>query len=125
MRTWGWNLLALSGVGGSLPPKLPCALCWRLSAGIISPAGLVFFLTLAVAALAFHAKQRCRYGPFVLGLLASGAVLIGQFYFESSLVPYGGMALLFVAHVWNAWPHKIVVPNETIQLSKYAKGTHE
>src|SRR6059036_3284019 len=36
-------------------------------------------LSLALAAIAFRAKQRNGYGPFLLGMLAAAAVLLGKF----------------------------------------------
>jgi mercuric ion transport protein len=111
------GLLALPSVGFSMLPKLACPACWPAYAGLLSSVGLGFlvstayllpltaaFLFLAVAALLFRANKRRRYGPFVLGLVAGSAVLLGKFTWESKLTMYGALALLVIASLWNAWP---------------------
>ena len=111
------GLLALPSVGFSMLPKLACPACWPAYAGLLSSVGLGFlistayllpltaaFLFLAVAALPFRANKRRGYGPFVLGLVAGSAVLLGKFAWESKLTVYGALGLLVVASLWNAWP---------------------
>jgi hypothetical protein len=111
------GLLALPSVGFSMLPKLACPACWPAYAGLLSSVGLGFlistayllpltaaFLFLAVAALVFRANKRRGYGPFVLGLVAGSAVLLGKFAWESKLTMYGALGLLVVASLWNAWP---------------------
>src|SRR5712664_1785968 len=98
-------------------PKLACPACWPAYAGLLSSVGLGFlistayllpltaaFLFLAMAALAFRAKKRRGYGPFVLGVVAGSAVLLGKFAWESKFTMYGALGLLVVASLWNAWP---------------------
>jgi len=68
-------------------------------------------LTFVVASLAFRARARRGYGPLILGLLGSGALLIGQFIFisgtaMSELGIDGGAVLLVAASVWNGWLRK-------------------
>lgn len=117
-RTWRQSLLALPGVGVALLPKLACPLCWPAYAGVLSSVGLGFLissayllpltagvLALALGAMAFRAKNRRGYGPFLLGLVASSGVLLGKFLWESQLATYGAIGLLVVASLWNAWPH--------------------
>ncbi len=114
---WKQGLLALPSVGFSMLPKLACPLCWPAYAGLLSSVGLGFlisavyllpltaaFLFLAVAALAFRANKRRGYGPFVLGVLAGSAVLLGKFAWESKVTMYSALGLLVVASFWNAWP---------------------
>ena len=111
------GLLALPSVGFSMLPKLACPACWPAYAGLLSSVGLGFlistayllpltaaFLFLAVAALLFRANKRRGYGPFVLGLVAGSAVLLGKFAWESKLTMYNALGLLVVASLWNAWP---------------------
>jgi len=111
------GLLALPSVGFSMLPKLACPACWPAYAGLLSSVGLGFlvstayllpltaaFLFLAVAALVFRANKRRGYGPFVLGLVAGSAVLLGKFAWESKLTMYSALGLLIVASLWNAWP---------------------
>lgn len=120
-QTWKQGLLTIPGIGAALMPKLICPLCWPLYAGILSSLGLGFlisatyllpftiaFLILTLAALAFRAKQRRGYGPLVLGVVASLAVLIGKFEVDSNTVVYAGIAVLVTAAVWNAWPRRVV-----------------
>jgi mercuric ion transport protein len=115
--TWKQGLLALPGVGVSILPKLACPACWPAYAGLLSSVGLGFlistvyllpltvaFLVLALAALVFKANKRRGYGPFVLGLVAASAVLLGKFAFEFTLTVYSALGLLVIASLWNVWP---------------------
>jgi hypothetical protein len=67
------------------------------------------FLLLTVVALAFRASERRGFGPFLLGLAASIAVLHGKFVLESNPVMYFGLAILITASLWNSWPKKKIV----------------
>src|SRR5712692_9578058 len=117
MIRWKHGLLALPGVGVSLLPKLACPLCWPAYTGLLSSVGLGFlisaayllpvtagFLVIALGAMAFKAKSRHGYGPFLLGLLAAAGVLLGKFRWESMTTIYGAVGLLVVASLWNGWP---------------------
>jgi hypothetical protein len=55
------------------------------------------FLLAAVAALAFRAQQRRGYGPTVVGLAASLAILSGKFYLESAATMYAALGILIAA----------------------------
>src|SRR5260370_12669121 len=114
-RTWKQGLLAMPGIGVALLPKLLCPWCWPLYAGVVSSIGLGFlvgttyllpitgaFLILTLLVLGFRAKQRRGYGPLLLGVAGSIAILIGKFYSESKPLMYGGVSFLAVASVWNA-----------------------
>ncbi|HUS05407.1 MAG TPA: hypothetical protein VMZ52_03880 [Bryobacteraceae bacterium] len=103
-RTWKQTLLTVPGIGVALLPKLACPACWPLYAGILSSIGLGFllsdkyllpftiaFLALTLAILGVRAKRRRGYGPLLLGIAASAAVLTGKFYFESNAVTYSGV----------------------------------
>ena len=83
------RIAILSAIGLALLPKLTCPACWPAYAGLLSSFGIGFFnytsyllpitfvfLIVAVAALIYRAKARRGYGPFVLGLLASIAILV-------------------------------------------------
>jgi mercuric ion transport protein len=117
-RAWK-QLLTIPGIGVSLLPKIACPLCWPSYGGLLGSLGLGFlisgkyllpltgaFLVLTVGALAFGAKRRHGYGPFGLGIMASGGVLLGKFAWESTLTIYATVGLLMVASAWNAWPHR-------------------
>ncbi len=121
MRNAGWrsSLAAVPGIGIAILPMIACPACWPAYAGLLIALGLGFlmdtvyllpltaiFLTFAVGMLAFRAKARKGYGPFLTGLIASGIIIVGKFVFVSDAAMYGGVALLVVASVWNAWPRK-------------------
>ena len=116
---WKQHLLTIPRVGVSLLPKLACPLCWPAYAGLLSSIGLGFLisaryllpltavlLVLAVGALAFGARNRHGYGPFLLGIVSAVCAVIGKFAFESSLTTHAALALLVTASVWNAWPRR-------------------
>lgn len=131
----------MPGAGVALLPKLLCPMCWPLYAGIVSSVGLGFlvgtayllpitsaFLILTVTVLGFRARQRRGYGPFLIGLAASGAILTGKFYLELNPLLYGGVCLLVAASVWNAWPrptNSAVCPSCTPDTTVPIAGVHE
>ena len=129
---WKQGLLALPGVSVSLLPKLVCPFCWPAYAGLLSSIGLGFlisaayllpltagFLVLALGAMAFRAKNRHGYGPFLLGLVAATGVLLSKFVWESHPAMYSAVGVLVVASLWNAWPHS----NEVASCSTCEKKT--
>lgn len=117
MSRWRHTLLALPSVGFSMLPKLACPACWPAYAGLLSSVGLGFlistvyllpltiaFLTLALTALTFKARDRRGYGPLLIGLIAALGVLVGKFAWSSNTITYGAVGLLVVASLWNTWP---------------------
>jgi len=111
------NLLAAPGVGLSLLPKLACPACWPAYAGLLSSLGVGFlsstryllpmtvaFLFGAVGMLAFRARRRRGYAPFVLGIVAAWVIMFGKFSLASNAVLYAGLGLLISASIWNSWP---------------------
>lgn len=125
-RKAGWlsSLAVLPGIGATLLPVGLCPACWPIYAGVLSALGIGFllktayllpvtglFLLFAVGSLAFRARSRRGYGPFVVGLTASAIVLIGKLVFVSDAAMYGGVVLLIAASAWNAWPRKAVDVN--------------
>lgn len=105
----------LPAVGAALLPKLTCPACWPAYAALLSALGVGFIdytpyllpltLVFLVGTLAILAWRPCRgYAPLALGLFASGAMLIGKFFFDSDIATYTGVALLVGASTWNAWP---------------------
>ncbi len=118
-RAWKQGLASLPAIGLSALPKLACPVCWPAYAGLLSSLGLGFllsaaylfpltiaFLILALAALAFRAKSRRGFGPLLIGLVASIGILLGKFVWESHATIYGGVGMLVVASLWNAWPRR-------------------
>lgn len=141
---WKRSLLAVPGVVLSVLPFGGCPLCWPAYAGILSALGLSFLLSSAyllpltalflfatVFTLAFRARERRGYGPFVLGLVATGLVLWGKFSLQSNVMTYTGVGLLITSSLWNIWPHRTATrcpkcaPSDTgfIQLSATEKSS--
>jgi len=131
---WKQGLLALPSVGASLLPKLACPACWPAYAGLLTSLGLGFlisvvyllpltaaFLVLALGALAFRAKRRHGYGPFLLGIVAACGVLLGKFAWGSNTIMYGAVGLLVIASIWNAWPRHVTSGSAAICPGCYQK----
>lgn len=108
------------GFGASLLPVGACPVCWPAYAGVLSAVGLGFllektyllaatgaFLLVAVASLAYQARSRRGYGPFVLGAFGSAVALSGKFALSLDSLLYLGLALLVGASLWNAWPRPV------------------
>ena len=89
-------------------------------AGLISSVGLSFFmqfeylapllavsLILAVGAFGFGAKRRRGYGPFVVGVVAAGVLILGKFVIVSDGAVCGGLIALVCASLWNSWPRSV------------------
>src|SRR5579864_1017010 len=81
---WRQGLLAVPSVGVSMLPKLACPACWPAYSGLLASVGLgpliretyllpltATFLGLALGVMAFKARERYGYGPFLLGLVAA------------------------------------------------------
>lgn len=113
------GMAAVPGLMAAFLPKVTCPMCWPAYAGALSALGLGFLLesawllpitgalfAVAVGSLAWRARERRGYGPFLLGLIAALALLVGKFVFESVLLSYGAAAVMVGAAVWNIWPRK-------------------
>jgi len=107
-------------------------------AGLISSMGFAFlfntvyllpltalFLLMAVGALAFRAKRRRGYGPFLLGTAAAIMLLITKFIMNSTWGVYGGIALLIGASIWNAWPKRTKSNSVASTEMLYQIGSNE
>ena len=116
-KAFGLNAALLPSVGAALLPKLTCPACWPAYAGLLSSLGVGFvdytpyllpltaaFLAVSVAALAYRARSRRGYAPFLLGAAAATAVLVGKFGFDNDPVMYAGLGGLVAASLWNSWP---------------------
>jgi len=133
-------LSALPAIGIAVLPKLTCAACWPIYSGLLSSLGLgfvnytpyllpltVFFLALSLAALAYRARNRWGYRPFILGLPAAAMVIVGKFVFDSDMALYSGAALLVGASFWNSWPKSlsgscpVCAPNGPLSISEHKK----
>ena len=118
-RSWRATLAVVPGLGVTLLPLGTCPACWPAYAGFLGSLGLGFLLSetyllpvtaallvLAVASLAYRARSRYGYGPFVVGSMAAGLALTGKFFAASDSLLYAGLTLLVCASVWNAWPRR-------------------
>lgn len=105
----------------ALLPIMHCPACWPVYGGILSAFGLGFMLQaayllpitsalllLALFALGYRASTRHGYLPLAVGLISGAAIILGKFLWASSFAVYAGLALLFVASIWNALPRKEV-----------------
>jgi hypothetical protein len=114
---WQMNSTLLPVMGAALLPKLACPACWPAYAGLLSSIGIGFidytpylfpltsvFLFIALMALFYHAQFRRGFHPFYLGLVASVAILIGKFVYDSDTTMYAGLGLLILSSIWNTWP---------------------
>ena len=65
------------------------------------PLVAAILLLLTLLPLADRVRERHGYGPLLVGVLGSGAVLLGKFLLGSDATLYAGLAALLAAHVWN------------------------
>ncbi len=116
-RAEGLTVLGIPAAGLAALPVCPA--CYPLYAGILSSLGLtalidpaaqsaltVFFLAMAVAALALQARRRRGYRSLGVGFAGSLVVLAGKFVLGWNALTYVGVALLVGASVWNVWSVK-------------------
>ncbi len=100
-------------------PVGACPACWPVYAGVLASLGLGFLLdhtymlpltalvlALALASLAYHARERRGYRPFLLAMGGVGMILLGKFFLAVDALTYAGLAFLVGASAWNAWPAK-------------------
>lgn len=110
-------LSVLPGVGAALLPTVTCPACWPAYAGVLSALGLgavmngpYYFaviaglLTLSLFALAYRARSRRGYIPFLCGGLATALILGNKYWSGPALFNFGGAGLLIMSSVWNNWP---------------------
>jgi hypothetical protein len=93
-----------------------CPLCWlalmsALGVGsVINLAWLqplaVALLCLSVSMLLVRARRRGGYGPFMLGLVAAGAIYLSKFILNYDPGVYLSGATLISASVWNTLPKR-------------------
>ena len=114
---WKSTLLSIPAIFASLIPTVTCPLCVTAYTALLSTLGLGFLmsstyllpltvamLAVAVGALGFEAVKRSSWGPFVLSLVGSAAIVVGKFLFASQAAIYSGVALLLAASIWNLGP---------------------
>jgi len=115
-RSRGFNIVGFgASVGILLLPK--CPLCWITYATIFGSLGLGFvastfsyyvvftlMIALALGALAYKAKSRHGYVPFLVGCGASLLILLGKTVMENQFLFYAGAGLFMIAGLWNSIP---------------------
>lgn len=95
----------------AIMPK--CPLCVGIYASVLASVGLqvqpwkyvrtgsIALLFLALFLMAYRARRRHRYGPLIIGLMATVALLLGKFLFQSPLLTFLSLGLFFAASVWS------------------------
>ena len=51
----------------------------------------------------YYERRGRNYWPLILGVVASGAILIGKFVLDATPVTVGGVGLLIAAYLWSFW----------------------
>ncbi|MEO8204972.1 MAG: MerC family mercury resistance protein [Chthoniobacterales bacterium] len=112
----------------ALFPK--CPLCWSAYASLLSTFGIVSFpyydwilpmmiglLVIQLFALGIMARNRRRYGPFILSVVGAGIILIGKLGIENAMLVYMGVSLVAASSLWNILTRKFAcrVESETPQ----------
>lgn len=115
------RLLGLSALPGSLLALIPavsCPACWPAYTSLLGLLGIPFFafnvvwlyplmavfFGIALLIMAYNAKRRRGYGPFVLSIVACGLLVVGKFWVDLAALIYFGSALFISGAIWNAWP---------------------
>lgn len=106
------GITILPAFAAALVPK--CPLCWM---AILSSLGLgtaigaawlqpltLFFLVVALGAIAYRARRRRAYGALILGISAAIVIYISKFVFGLDSGAYLGGAALMGASLWNSRP---------------------
>ncbi len=114
-----WQALSavMPGLGVSLLVAAKCPACWLAYAGLLTMPGVAWLvgetslmlitvglLGIALASLAYRAKDRRGYRPLALGIVAASLILIEKWWLSSPWLLALGLALLVGASLWNAWP---------------------
>jgi hypothetical protein len=138
----GWrNFLGTApAIAAAFLPSLVCPACLPLYAGLVSAIGLglvldrdylllltAALLTVAVGALALSAWKSRRYGPALLGLVASVVILAGKFSLNFDAATYVGIGGLLAATVWNVRPARCrsCDPESLTTVSVRQGGKHD
>lgn len=61
-------------------------------------------LVIALGLLAYGARRHGRWGPLVLGVVGSVAIVLARIVFQAPWSAFAGSGIILAASVWNAWP---------------------
>lgn len=106
------GITILPAFAAALVPK--CPLCWMailrslglgssISAAWLQPLTL-FFLVVALAAIAYRAHRRRAYGAPILRISAAMIIYVSRFIIRPDVGTYRGGAALMGASLWNSRP---------------------
>ncbi len=95
-------------------PSVFCPACYPALAALLSSMGLGFFaseavlqpltiifLLIALFGLFYECTKIKRYESFIIGTLGAMGIYAGHYWFSSSILTYGSVALLIGASIWN------------------------
>lgn len=112
----------MPGVGVSLLVAAKCPACWLAYAGLLTMPGVAWLvgetsfvlvtaglLGIALASLAYRAKDRRGYMPLAVGVVAVSLIAIEKWWRASPWLLALGLALLVGASLWNAWPRQATI----------------
>jgi hypothetical protein len=113
-----------------LVPKGLCPICVAASGGILSSLGLSFLadgeivrwvlagaLLVGLIGLGLATRSHRRWWILALGAVGAITLYLGWL-FETKLVLYGGMGLLFAASVCNLWRRRVASPLVQLRIRK-------
>jgi len=113
---WLRSLAVLPGAAIALLPVAHCPACLGAYFAVLSALGLGFlvtehvlaplialFLVLGLGTVAWSTRSHRRFGPLVVTLVGSAAVVVGRLIWSLPAMLYGGVALLIAAALWNLW----------------------
>ncbi|MBI3018056.1 MAG: MerC family mercury resistance protein [Deltaproteobacteria bacterium] len=95
-------------------PSVFCPACYPALAALLGSLGLGFFaseailqpltiifLLIALFGLFYESTKIKRYESFIIGTLGAVGIYAGHYWFSSSILTYGSVALLIGASIWN------------------------
>jgi len=82
----------------------------------------VGLLGIALASLAYRAKDRRGYRPLAFGVVAVSLILIEKWWLASPALLVLGLALLVGASLWNAWPRQATALGSCAACAPHESG---
>ena len=137
MRKTGLKQLvaSLPGIVVPLLPKGACPLCLGAYGAVLSSLGLGFLATdrvltpvtlaalaITVGSIAIGVRGHRTFGPLIVAIISTVAVVAGRFVWEIPVLLYLGLATLFAASFWNLWLGRRKPEPPLIQLRNRPQG---